>query len=88
MIQHDLLLVYISGLLQRILSTASPLQGYYLPTHGNGEVPVIGKLPYGTNWVGFTSRVQSNLTAYTLAVCSANSPESGVCSSAGAHALL
>jgi hypothetical protein len=24
----------------------SPLQAYFLPTHGNGEVPVLGKLPY------------------------------------------
>jgi hypothetical protein len=22
------------------------LQAYFLPTHGNGEVPVLGKLPY------------------------------------------
>jgi hypothetical protein len=24
----------------------SLLQAYFLPTHGNGEVPVLGKLPY------------------------------------------
>jgi hypothetical protein len=34
-IQHDIQLVYISGL----------LQAYFLPTHGNGEVPVLRKLP-------------------------------------------
>jgi hypothetical protein len=25
----------------------STLQAYFLPIHGNGEVPVLGKLPYG-----------------------------------------
>jgi hypothetical protein len=25
----------------------SPLQAYFLPTHGNGEVLVLEKLPYG-----------------------------------------
>jgi hypothetical protein len=24
----------------------SVVQAYFLPTHGNGEVPVLGKLPY------------------------------------------
>jgi hypothetical protein len=24
----------------------SPLQAYFLPTHGNGEISVLGKLPY------------------------------------------
>jgi hypothetical protein len=23
-----------------------PLRAYFLPTHGNGDVPVLGKLPY------------------------------------------
>jgi hypothetical protein len=35
MIQHDLQQMYIFGLLQSVFST-----------HGDGEVPVIGKLPY------------------------------------------
>jgi hypothetical protein len=26
----------------------SPPQAYFLPTHGNGETPVLGKLPYVT----------------------------------------
>jgi hypothetical protein len=28
-------------------SMFSPLQAYFLPTHGNGEVLVLEKLPYG-----------------------------------------
>jgi hypothetical protein len=27
-------------------SVFSLLQAYFLPTHGNGEVPILGKLPY------------------------------------------
>jgi hypothetical protein len=30
-------------------SVFSLLQAYFLPTHGNGEVPVLGKLPYILN---------------------------------------
>jgi hypothetical protein len=29
-------------------SVFSSLQAYFLPTHKNGEVPVLGKLPYKT----------------------------------------
>jgi hypothetical protein len=28
----------------------SPLHAYFLTTHGNGEVPILGKLPYFRNW--------------------------------------
>jgi hypothetical protein len=42
-IQHDLQQLYISELLQRIFSTAS---------HRNGEVQVLGKLPYLTENTG------------------------------------
>jgi hypothetical protein len=27
-------------------SVFSPLQNYFLSTHGNGEIPILGKLPY------------------------------------------
>jgi hypothetical protein len=30
-------------------SAFSLLHAYFLPTHGNGEVPVLGKLPYKPN---------------------------------------
>jgi hypothetical protein len=40
-IQHNLQLVYISS-----YSVFSPLHAYFFPIHGNGELPVIGKLPY------------------------------------------
>jgi hypothetical protein len=36
--------VYISGLLECVFSTTC-LHAYFLPTHGNEEVPVLGKLP-------------------------------------------
>jgi hypothetical protein len=38
-IQHDLQRMSIFELLQ------SSLHAYFLPTHGNGEVPILGKLP-------------------------------------------
>jgi hypothetical protein len=48
----------------------SPLQTYFLPTHGNGEVPVLGKLPYivisghkGSGHVMYT-QVQTRKSSY------------------------
>jgi hypothetical protein len=37
--------IYSSCTFQDCYNVVSPPQAYYLPNHGNGEAPVLGKLP-------------------------------------------
>jgi hypothetical protein len=38
-------MIYSSYTFQNYYSAGSPLQAYFLPSHGNGEALVLGKLP-------------------------------------------
>jgi hypothetical protein len=42
-------MIYSSYTFQDCYSAISPLHAYFLPSHGNGEALVLGKLPYNVN---------------------------------------
>jgi hypothetical protein len=38
-----------------------PLHAYFLPTLENGEVPVLGKLPYAPSFISKNTKIVGNL---------------------------
>jgi hypothetical protein len=39
-------MIYNKCIFLECYNVLSLLQAYFLPTHGNGEVPILGRLPY------------------------------------------
>jgi hypothetical protein len=42
-------MIYSDRTFQDCYSAVFPLQAYFLPNYGNGEAPVLGKLPFQKN---------------------------------------